>query len=83
MAQIEEQDTDRPLTPKYEKVPRSGGHQKMRSGEESNALNNWQTQIAERRKQQGYLSSMLMLLALIFFGWGGGRNQNNCSNGKM
>lgn len=46
------------LGTKYSKK-RPSKHPKMESVEESNALKNWQLCMAERRKQQGYLSSKL------------------------
>ena len=57
MTQIQTVDMDRPLTAKYEKKPRVSSHPKMQSVGQSNALDNWQAKMVERRKQQGYLSS--------------------------
>ena len=66
MAQIQMADMDRPLTAKYEKKSRVSSHPKMQSVTQSNALDNWQAKMLERKKQQGYLSSMYHFILYVF-----------------
>lgn len=45
-------------TLKYEKKKRGVGTQQDARNTESNALRNWQMKMLERKRQQGYISSM-------------------------